>query len=456
MLMTDRAAQPEDSAQPDAPRVRELESPGLQITNALFHTLIGLTMGSITTFLCVVVVAIIVEETGLLDLLGIGFDFDALFRASMGPVLISWGVMALAWPAVTIARKFVTFAAAEDLARRHPDSVPPRVVRESLTTPPAKTLRDGGMIACWITGGLVVLCVALSIYMLGENFDSFVISLIITAVAVGLFLIGYAMTVVGRRSEPDQVERLDALRGRWSRQAPRVDRAEREIRRALPVAELPRMLRSSARGGVLATVMGWLFGLGTAVFMLGVMLRQPCRYCEQQTWGAMGESLIDSAASTGGVLLTVFGLLCLALWLFTAGRRIVAEQSLRRWLHDGGRRRIEDEDRMVGLLGDESAASLAGVTLASFGTAVLIIAGGIAMTDWEGVDASIALAAGQALLFASVLVGVFAYRRETGLRTLMRERLLPGDLASPTELARQRQADAAQKKRKAARRTAGR
>ncbi|UNK70158.1 hypothetical protein [Microbacterium sp. H1-D42] len=451
--MTDQPAHSDDRAtDPDEPRVREIQSPGLQVTNGLFHTVAGLTMGSITTFLGVLVLAIVIEETGVLDLLGVDLDFDALFRASMGPVLISWGVMAIAWPAVLIAGRFATFAAVEELARQHPTSVPPRAVREGLKTPPAKMLRDAGVLVCWIAGGLLALCVCLSIYMAGENFDSFVISLIITAVVAGLFGIGYVMTVFGRRYEPAQVERLDALRAAWKRQAPRADHADRAIRKTLPVAELPHMVRTGARGGFWVTALGWLLGLGAAIFMLGVMLRQPCRHCEQRTYGAAGESVIDSAATLGGGLLTVFGLLCLAAWLFSVGRRMLAEESLRRWLAAGGRRRVEDQGRVVDLLGAESTGSLANITLASFGTAVLIIAGGIAMVEWEGVDASIALAVGQGMLFIAVLVGALSYRREVGMRVLMRERLLPGDLPSPAELAKQRQNEAERKQRKSQRR----
>lgn len=428
----------EATSDEDGPRVRELRSPGLQIVSALFNVLVGLTLGSIVTFLGVVVLAIVVEETGLFDLLGLGLDFDALFRASMGPVLISWGVMLIAWPALTIARAFVTLAAVEALIDEHPESVPPREVRESLKTSPAKTCLDVGTVVCWITGIVLGLCVLLSIYMAGEGVESLVISLIITAVVLGLFLIGYAMRAFGRRSAPEQDELIAGLRSAWGWQVPRADGAERALRKTLPVAELPRMLRTPARGAGLTTVLGWLFGLGTLIFLFGVLLRQPCRNCDQRTFGPTGESLIDSATSLGGGLLTVAGVVCVVLWLAVAARRVVLEEVMRRWLVAGGARRVEDERRVAELLNGASAASLATMTLAGFGAAVLIIAGGIAMVEWEGVDASIALVVGQGMLFGSVLLGVFAYHREVGLRVLVRERLLPGDAPNATDLAKRR------------------
>ncbi|MEJ1088224.1 hypothetical protein WDU99_07845 [Microbacterium sp. Mu-80] len=422
----------------DAPRVREIRSPGLQIVTALTNVLIGLTLGSVVTFLGVVVLAIVVEETGVLGLLGVGLDFDALFRASMGPVLISWGVMLIAWPTLTVARAFVTLAAVEALIDEHPESVPPRAVRESLKTSPAKTCRDAGTVICWITGIVLALCVLLSIYMAGEDFDSLVISLIITAVVLGLFLVGYAMTAYGRRSAPAQEELIAGLQSAWGWQVPRADAAERALRKTLPVAELPRMLRTGRRGGAWTTVLGWMLGLGTLIFLFGVLLRQPCRNCEQRTFGPTGESLIDSATSLGGGMLTVAGVICAVLWLVVAARRIVIEEVLRRWLVAGGARRVDDERRVAELLNGESAVSLATMTLAGFGTAVLIIAGGIAMVDWEGVDASIALAVGQGMLFASALLGIFAYHREVGLRVLVRERLLPGNAPNAADLTKRR------------------
>lgn len=436
----------------DRPRVREVASPTLHVVRGLYLTLLGLTLGSITTFLGVVVLAIVVEETRLVDALGLGLDFDALFRASMMPVLISGGVMALAWPAVVLTEKYAMFIAVQELAGQHPGSVPPKAVRDMFDTTPAENWRTAGTIICWIAGALVVLFIAMTIYMAGESRDSFLLSLVMLACSAVPVAIGYLLIVGARRAEPEQAVQLAELRTAWKSWARRVDGVDAKIRATLPKAELPRMLRTEPRGGLLVSVLGWIAGLGTAIFMIGLLLRKPCRTCDEQVLNTAGESLIDSAAVIGGGLLTVFGLLSVCVWLFAVGRRIFTESALRRWLAAGERRRVDDRDRIVELLGSDSATSRLTVTLASFGAAVLIIAGGIALTDWEGVDPSIALVVGQGLLFAAVLLGVFSAPREVALRALIRDRLVPGDLPSPAELARRNKHAATRDERRASKR----
>ena len=419
-----------------APRIRELTSPALQLVSALHRLVAGFTVGSIATFLLVVVIGLVFEEVGVAAMLGIGLDFDALFRASMIPVLISWGAMTLVWPAVVVARPFALASAAREFAVQHPDDAPPRDVRQEITNTPAKAMGAMGTVLMFIFGVLLLILISMTIYMASESFDSFLISLAATGVGLVLFGIGYAMHQYQRRTATPQREWAGELQKQWNAAARRADAAEQKARANRPVAELPALAHG---GGWASTLLAWMLMIGFAVFMLGVLLRQPCRDCDQIEWGPGGENLIAVLSGTGGTLLTLAGVVCAALWLFSTARAFVAQLRMRRWLTTAGEVQVNDKERLAGELARPDGLGLLALTLAGFGTTVLTIAGGIAMVEWEGMDASVALVLGQAMLFVSVLIGLVAARRETQFRMLLRDALLPGDVLPQAEVVRRRE-----------------
>lgn len=140
------------------------------------------------------------------------------------------------------------------------------------------------------------------------------------------------------------------------------------------------------------------------------------------------EGLIDSFATTGGALLTSLGMLSLVMWVGSIVRSFVVEAQLRRWLLTNDRVRIDDDQRRQELLDAPSAASRAAMMLAGLGAVVLAVAAGGALTDSESVATSLGLAVAQALIFMSALLGALGHRREVTIRSLLRDRIVPGDL----------------------------
>ena len=428
-----------------APRIRELTSPALQLVSALHRLVLGFTVGNIATFLLVVVIGLVFEEVGVASMLGIDLDFDALFRASMIPVLISWGAMTLVWPAVIVAQPFALASAAREFARQHPDDAPPRDVRQEITNTPANAVGAMGTVLMFIFGVLLLILILMTIYMASQSFDSFLISLAATGVGVVPFGVGYAMRRYRHRKQESQEAWANELRAQWNAAARRADAAEQKGRANRPAVELPALAHG---GGWSSTVLPWMLMIGFAVFMLGVLLRQPCRDCDQVTWGAAGENLIALLSGAGGTLLTLAGVICAALWLFSTGRAFVSQQRVRRWVSTAGDVRVNDDERLAEELARPDGLGLLALTLAGFGTTVLTIAGGIAMVEWEGMDASVALVVGQAMLFAAVLIGLVAARRETQFRMLLRDALLPGDVLPQAEVVRRRELQRARREAK--------
>lgn len=440
-----------------SPRIRELDSPALMLVSALRDVVVGLTVGSVGTFLLLVVLGILEEETSLFDGLGVALDLDALFRACMGSVLVSWAVMTLAWPGVLIAERFALLSAAEGFTAQHPQDAPPRDVRERLRSAPGELVRGVGIVVLWIGTGVTALFLLVTLIMQvqGENEDG--IGWVLTAGCASIAALGYGLSRMGDSIASRQTRRVDALVSTWGSRSRAADGAERRMRAALPVAELPRALGRRRRDGVFATVAPWILGAGGVMFMLSIVLRQPCRGCDQNEWGPAGEGLIDSLSAAGGAILTGLGIASVGVWLFSVARMFIAEEVLRRWLAAASRVRVDDEKLREFLL-VPSAARLGATTLAAFGTSLLMVAGGVAIAEWEGLDPSIGFAVGQAMLLAAVLAGLLAWRREIALRSLVRDRTLPGDSVSRESLEREGGEPGRRRRRKSharARRAAG-
>lgn len=414
-----------------SPRIRELRSPGLRASHAFDIVLRGFTMGSVGTFLLVVVLGIALLELEISP--STSLDFDALLRASMGPVLISGGVMLVAWPIALLVRPVAWTNAAGVFSREHPNDAPPREDRAPSVTPPAIVLQQVGAVVVLVAGFVFVIGIVMMFAMRGESSGEFGAAVMITVIAAVPTVVGVGMLVAGRILVPTQ-KWVEDLRMQWDQRAEHADQAEWMARVRLPAAEPPRMLRRSEWRGVLPTILYIVLVLGTVVLSLGVLLRKPCRGCSLNEWGVVGEGLIDVFSGTGGLLLIAGGVLCAALWLVLVVRGFVREEVLRRWLRESGNVLIDDERQRAELVRLPGAGTRLTAAMAGIGAAVLIIAGGIAMTDWEGVDASIALGVGIGVLVLAVPVGLVSYGREQALRILARDRMLPGDLREASEL----------------------
>ena len=125
----------------------EVSSPGWAFWRAALDTCVGLSIGTLYTFLGIVVVGIVGEEA--LSSLYWQIDLDPLFRASMGVILLIAAVLAIVVPFVLVAERFAALRAVEASARENPDAVPQRSLRTELAKAPAAYLQTTGTVLFW-------------------------------------------------------------------------------------------------------------------------------------------------------------------------------------------------------------------------------------------------------------------------------------------------------------------
>lgn len=411
------------------PRFRELDSAALRVTHGLNAVTIGMGVSVVSAFLLVVVLGIVNQELdGLDDVLRLGRDLDGLLQAMFAPILILAGVLLVAGPIGFVWRRTATFAAANRFAAQHPSDAPPRRVREGLRRTPSDALESAGVFGVIASGLLVVVAGVLLIAALVENPEdiaSLTILLVSAAVAV---LISIVATVRGRRGQPAEKQRVLALQHQWKAPAKRAERAERSLRLAFPRADVPRILR----GGSL----WWLFGvlyltvwLGVAVFVVGLLLRQPCRLCEPRVLDPFGEGAIDVFSGAGGFLILASGIASVVLWLALLLVGFAREEVLRRWLTRAGGVRIAGPQQRAELLDLPLAGTMLSQVLAGCAAVVLVVTGAAVSAGLPNFDARAAWLTGGALLLVALVSGVLASRREVRLRMLVRDTLMPGDVS---------------------------
>lgn len=410
------------------PRIRELDSRGVQVTHALGVTTVAMSVTLVATFLAVVVVGIVnLELDGFGEMFGLARDLDDLLRAMFAPMLIVGAALLVIGPVVFVAHRAAVFAAASKFAAQHPTDAPPRDVRDRLrSTTPGGSLETAGVVGVMAFGFLFLIGVLLTIGSMVEDPERVQGSVtFMVCAAVAALLSGVAIGL-GKRREPAQKRRAEMLQGQWKATARRAAKAENRRRRAFPRGEIPHILR----GGSL----WWLYGilyltvcLGMVVFIVGVLLRQPCRTCEPRVLDPFGESAIDVFSGTGGALLIASGVGSAVLWLLLAGFAFAREETLRTWLTRAGGVRLEGEHRRE-LLGIPSAMTMLAALLAGICSIVLAVSGGAIAVDWPNLDPLTAWLTGGSLTVAALVCGMIGHRREVRLRMLVRDALMPGDI----------------------------
>lgn len=410
------------------PRIRELDSRGMLVTHGLGVTALGMSVTLVATFLAVVVVGIMeLELDGFDDMFGLARDLGELLQAMFVPMLILGGVLLVTGPVVFVACRTAVFSAASMFAARHPADAPPRDVRDKLSsTTPAGSLETAGVVGVLAFGFLFLVGVIFTIGSLVEDPELVQGSVIFAAVTIVLVLLSIVAIVSGKRRGPAQKQRAEELQGQWKATAKRAAKGEKGRRRTFSKGEMPHILR----GGSL----WWLYGvlyltvcLGMIVFIVGILLRQPCRFCEPRTLDAFGESAIDVFSGTGGALLIVSGVGSAALWMLLAAFAFAREEVLRSWLTRAGGVRLEGMQRRE-LLGMPSAMTMLATLLAGIAAVVLPVSGGAIAIGWPNFDPQLAWLIGGSLVLAAVVIGMIAHRREVRLRMLVRDALMPGDV----------------------------
>lgn len=410
------------------PRIRELDSRGLQVTHALGVTAISMSVTLVATFLAVVVVGIVnLELDGFGEMFGLARDLDDLLRAMFVPMLIVGAALLVIGPVVFVARRAAAFTAASMFAAQHPADAPPRDVRDRLcSTTPGGSLETAGVVGVMAFGFLFLVGLMFTIGSMVEDPERVQGSVAFMVCAAAAALLSVAAIVFGRRREPAQKQRAEVLHGQWKATARRATKAENRRRRTFPRGEIPHILR----GGSL----WWLYGilylavcLGMIVFIAGVLLRQPCRSCEPRVLDAFGEGAIDVFSGTGGALLIASGVGSTVLWLLLAAFAFAREETLRTWLTRAGGVRLARESRRE-MLGVPSATTMLAALLAGISSIVLSVSGGAIAVDWPNLDPLLAWLTGGSLALAALVFGMIGHRREARLRMLVRDALMPGDI----------------------------
>ncbi|WP_309064533.1 hypothetical protein [Microbacterium sp.] len=401
----------------------DVTSPTIAVGGAVRDVLIGASAGTAVTFAVLLVTGILAEETELFG------EFtaaaDALLRASMGVILLTGLVLAIAWPAFLVAERTALLGALEKRAVTHPDEVPTSALRAKLAVPPGVVLARVGMVVFWIGVGLAALFLITTLLM-----ESGEIGLFMTGGAVVVAALGWVVGLIGGRAADRQRERFESLRGGWRRDAARADAVARRRRAALPAGRLPRLLRRRGRHTArLATIGVWVVIAGFVLFYAAVFLRQPCRGCDPRYWAEPGERLIDVLATIGGGALLVFAAGALAGWLVSVGGRFLAERTLGRWIRTTSPQRVDEVELRV-ILALPSAGRLTATALAFAGIAALILATGMSWSE-QAVESWPLSAAGAGMLLVGALVGIPAAQAQARLRNDLREHTSSGDLRDP-------------------------
>ncbi len=257
---------------------REVLTPGWAFWRAALDTGTGLVVGTLYTFLGIVVLGIVGEEA--LSTLYWQIDLDPLFRSSMGVILLVGAVLALGVPLVLVAERTAALRAVQVAMAEHPDAVPQHVLRDELAATPSSHLRLTGLIVFWTVAGLggIFALGVLFTEDLREDPISWIVLAVMAALAAGAEVL--RRVAVGRQEE--EAALLGELRRRWAQVAIRATAADADRRRTAPEGMLPRWLSTpSARvlDRVAVVLLAATF-VSLGAFMVSVFLRQQCRTCD--------------------------------------------------------------------------------------------------------------------------------------------------------------------------------
>ncbi|WP_311258836.1 hypothetical protein [Microbacterium sp. WCS2018Hpa-9] len=403
----------------------EVTSPGWAFWRAALDTCVGLSVGTLYTFLGIIVVGIVGEEA--LSSLYWQIDLDPLFRASMGVILLVAAVLAIAVPFVLVAERFAALRAVEASARANPDAVPQRSLRMELSKAPATLLQTTGTVLFWCLVGIGALF-ALAVFFTEDLREDGVIWAVLLVFAV--LALGAAML---RRLGRRLVERDDArMRDQWSRWkqlVPRAQASDADRREASVRAVVPQWLSTPSRrtlnriSGVLLTAT--LVALGA--FMLSVFMRQQCRGCDPVYWNEPIENGIDVLSLSSGAAIAVCAALGILAWIGGVVLQFARERALVGWVSDRASRRV-DVSLIEPLISGNRSMMRLQLGLSAVGAGAVVVGTGALWAEWAAVDTRAVLLAAVVLIALGFVVGWADARRSRRERQLVREVLFPGDV----------------------------
>lgn len=408
----------------------EVSSAGWAFWRALLDTCVGLIVGSLYTFLGIVVVGIVGEEA--LSSLYWQIDLDPLFRASMGVILLVAAVLSIGVPFVFVAERYAALRAVESSARDDPCGVPQRSLRLELKAAPAAHLQTTGLVLlCCLAGlgGIFALGVIFT-EDLREDAVSWVVLLVFAVLAFG----AEVLRRVGRRAVERDSARMGAQWGRWKKAVPRAQQADAERRAAAIAAVVPRWLTAPSPRLVrrIATVLLTATFISLAAFMLSVFMRQQCRTCDPVYWDEPIENGIDLLSLTSGAAIAVCAALGILAWVGGVVLQFAREVALSRWVSDRSARRI-DVGLVESLLSGNRAMVRLQLGFAALGAGAVVVGVGALWADWTAMDVPSVLWAAAILIGLGLVVGWSDAPRSRRQRQLARDALFPGDVGPAGE-----------------------
>jgi hypothetical protein len=408
----------------------EVSSPGWAFWRAALDTCVGLSVGTLYTFLGIVVVGIVGEEA--LSSLYWQIDLDPLFRASMGVILLIAAVLAIVVPFVLVAERFAALRAVEASARENPDAVPQGSLRTELAKAPAAYLQTTGTVLFWCLVGLGALF-ALAVVLTEDLREDGVVWAVLLVFAV-LALAAAMLRRLGRRL----VERDDArMRDHWSRWkqlVPRAEASDSDRREAAIRAVAPQWL-STPSGRTLgrvarALLTATLVSLGA--FMISVFMRQQCRNCDPVYWNEPIENGIDVLSLSSGAALAVCAALGILAWVGGVVLQFARERALASWVSDGASRSVDVSLVEPLLSGTRSMVRLQ-LGLTAVGAGAVVVGMGALWAEWAAMDTRAVLLTAVVLIALGLAVGWADARRSRRERQLARDALFPGDVGRVDE-----------------------
>jgi hypothetical protein len=402
----------------------EVSTPAWSFWRALLDTGVGLIVGTLYTFLSILVIGIVGEEA--LSSLYWQIDLDPLFRASMGAILLVGAVLAVVVPCVLMVERFAALRAAEASALAAPDAVPQRSLRMELKSAPATHLKTTGAVLFWCIAGLgsIYLLAVLFTEDLREDAVNWFALLVFAVLAAG----AAALRGLGHRLVKRDATRMEALAGTWMRLVRRAEAADSERRTAAARAVVPRWLTTPGPrllGRISAILMTATF-VSLAAFVLSVFMRQQCRGCDPVYWDQPIETGIDVLSLSSGLAIAICAALGAVAWLAGVALQCAREVALARWVSDGTPRRV-DVDLIEPLLSGNRSMVRLQLGLTALGAGGLILAIGAGWSDWPALDAAAVSSVSTAVIVLGLVVGWSDAPRRRRERQAVRDALFPGD-----------------------------
>ncbi|WBU37523.1 hypothetical protein [Homoserinibacter sp. YIM 151385] len=407
-------------------------SPAARLVSVLSTAGFAIAGGSGAAFLLTLVSLVIAEEARP----DVAAALDAAGRAGIGitSVAIIAGIAigcVLRGPAGVLRTRQLVRAAAEEPERPAPAA--DRALLERDAHPFGMFV---GFSIFWLSiGGLALLLMLLA---LGEGAGSAVEPnaedvpfLIATAVLGGLLAADVVGLIVLRRVVA--AWREEAARARWE-PAARTRAAAADVARRPPErARTPRPVERAL--GLVADwsrrLCGVLLGLGGAVFILGVFIRQPGRFAERREFDETGDAGLAIIQTAAAVLLGS-GLVLLVIWVLSALAADSARVRAQLAHADAGTASPEYAEMRAALHADAPMLRVAHILLGLGGGAapLLLLLPVFAEVDSLGLPGWAAPASLAGFALGLVLLWI-THDRTAAIRTRLRAGWAPGDIDPP-------------------------